>query len=136
MEVKFDEYLISTDKALLNKETIYSFLARSYWASKRPIETIDKTIDNSVCFGVYHGSRQIGFARVVTDEAVIFWLGDVYIDEEYRGKGIGKKLIETIVNFDKFRGLSGLLGTADAHGLYEQYGYIKELEKCMIRKPV
>jgi len=102
----------------------------------RPIETINKTIENSVCFGVYHGSRQIGFARVVTDEAVIFWLGDVFIDEEYRGKGIGKKLIETIVNDDKFKGLYGLLGTADAHGLYEQYGYIKEPEKCMVRKPV
>jgi hypothetical protein len=79
MEVKFDEYLISNDKALLNKEVIYSFLSRSYWANKRPIETINKTIENSICFGVYLGSRQIGFARVVTDEAIIFWLGDVFI---------------------------------------------------------
>lgn len=136
MEVKFDEFLISTEKALLNKEMIYAFLARSYWANKRPIETINKTIENSICFGVYHGSRQIGFARVVTDEAVVFWLGDVFIDEEYRGKGIGKKLIETIVNYEKIKGLSGVLGTADAHGLYEQYGYVKEPEKLMVRRPV
>lgn len=135
VEIIFSEYLISTDKSKLNVDVIHKFLSRSYWANLRPIETIIKSIDHSsLCFGVYHGVRQIGFARIVTDRATMYWLDDVFIDEEYRGKGIGKRLIATIVNYDELQALNGMLLTADAHGLYEQFGFAVNSKKAMIRK--
>ncbi|MNI41633.1 Acetyltransferase (GNAT) family protein [compost metagenome] len=134
MEVKFEDYIISTDKSLLNYETIYKFLASSYWANNRPREIINKSIETSFCFGVYHTKRQIGFARIITDWATTYWIGDVMIDEEYRGKGIGKKLIETIISYEDLKNLNGILGTADAHGLYEQYGFVKNADRFMIRR--
>ncbi|MTV49883.1 GNAT family N-acetyltransferase [Heliobacillus mobilis] len=136
MEVKFEDYLISSDKSLLNCETIYMFLASSYWAKNRPIEAINKSIETSLCFGVYHGNRQIGFARIVSDFATMYWLADVIIDEEYRGKGIGKKLVETILTSEDLKGLNGILGTLDAHGLYEQYGFVKNADRFMVKRPV
>ena len=135
MDVIFEEYVISADKALLNYETIYKFLAASYWANNRFTDIINKSIETSLCYGVYHGSRQIGFARVITDFATTYWLCDVVIDEEYRGKSIGKKLVETIINSEELKKLSGFLGTADAHGLYEQYGFVKNADRFMVRRP-
>ncbi|WP_438349991.1 GNAT family N-acetyltransferase [Paenibacillus sp. FA6] len=135
MEVRFEEYLISTDKTLLNHETIYMFLAASYWANKRPVEIMNRSIETSLCYGVYHGSRQIGFARVITDWATTYWLCDVVIDDEYRGRGIGKKLVKVIIQSEDLKDLSGFLGTADAHGLYEQYGFVKNTERFMVRRP-
>lgn len=90
MEWKYDEYLISTDRSRLQFETIHKFLAASYWANKRSVKTINKSIETSLCFGVYHDDRQIGFARVITDWATTYWLCDVFIDEEYRGRGIAR----------------------------------------------
>lgn len=135
MEVKFEEFLISTNKSLLNYETIHKLLAATYWANKRPIERIDRSIDTSFCFGTYHGSRQIGFARVITDWATTYLLCDVVIDEEYRGKGIGKKLVETIIQSEELKYLSGFLGTNDAHGMYEQFGFVRDVERFMVRRP-
>ena len=135
MEVKFGEYTINTDKSLLDLNTIKDFLATSYWANRRPADRIEKSIEGSICFGVYHNSKQIGFARIVTDGATIYWLGDVFILEEYRGKGIGKKLIETITESEELYHLGGILGTADAQGLYEQFDFVREPEKCMVRRP-
>ncbi|MZP30012.1 GNAT family N-acetyltransferase [Heliobacterium undosum] len=136
MELKFEDYLISTDKTLLHHETIYQFLASSYWANKRSIEAINKSIETSLCFGVYHGNRQIGFARIVSDFATMYWLADVMIDEEYRGLGIGKKLIETILASEELKGLNGILGTLDAHRLYEQFGFVKNADRFMVRRPI
>lgn len=135
MEWKYDEYLISTDRSRLQFETIHKFLVASYWANKRSVKTINKSIETSLCFGVYHDDRQIGFARVITDWATTYWLCDVFIDEEYRGRGIGKKLVETILNYENLKGLSGFLGTADAHGLYEQFGFVRDAERLMVRRP-
>lgn len=134
MSVGFGEYVISTDKTLLDYEMIYYFLAKSYWANKRSTEIIRKSIETSLCYGVYHGKKQIGFARVITDYATTYWLCDVVIDEKYRGKNIGKKLVETIINSKDLINLSGFLGTADAHGLYEQYGFVKDAGRFMVRK--
>ncbi|MBC9785076.1 GNAT family N-acetyltransferase [Heliobacterium chlorum] len=136
MELKFEDYLISSDKSLINRETIYKFLASSYWAKNRSFETINKSIETSLCFGVYHGNRQIGFARIVSDFATMYWLADVIIDEEYRGKGIGKKLVEAILASEDLKGLNGILGTLDAHGLYEQYGFVKNADRFMVKRPV
>ncbi|SMF79230.1 Predicted acyltransferase [Paenibacillus uliginis N3/975] len=134
MQVRFEDYLISTDKTLLNYENVCGLLAGTYWANKRPVEQIKKAIETSLCFGVYHGEKQIGFARVITDWATAYWLCDVIIDDEYRGKGIGKKLVETIIHSEELKDITGFLGTADAHRLYEQYGFVKDAESFMVRR--
>jgi hypothetical protein len=82
MEVYFDDYLISDDKNLLNFETVYGFLARNKWSIKRPKEVVKRAMDHSVCIGIYHDSKQIGMARLVTDDVTVYWLCDVFIDEE------------------------------------------------------
>lgn len=135
MEVIFGEYLISTDKSKLDVGTISKFLARSYWAHTRPVDRIVRSIEHSLCFGVYHGDRQVAFARAVTDWSTMYWLADVFVDEEYRGRGLGKKLIETVVSCEALEGLNGILGTVDAHGLYEQYGFVRNPERAMVRRP-
>jgi GNAT superfamily N-acetyltransferase len=129
----YDEFLISDDKSMLKVDTICGFLSRSYWANKRPAEIIEKSINNSVCYGIYYGDRQVGFARVVTDRATIYYLCDVFIDEEYRGRGLGKKSIEVIT--EEFEGMMGLLGTLDGHRLYEKYGFMRNTERFMNRRP-
>jgi GNAT superfamily N-acetyltransferase len=130
-----EEYTINTDKSLLQKETIQGFLSRSYWANTRSREMLERSIENSLCFGMYVGTRQVGFARVVTDYATMYWLCDVFIDEEYRGKGLGKKLVSYVSEFEPIRNLTATLATKDAHELYEQYGYTKELDRFMRRIP-
>jgi len=127
----YEPFLFSDDKSLINMETVLKFLSTSHWANQRPAEKIQQSIQNSVCFGIYDNKRQVGFARVVTDGATIYYLCDVFIDEEYRGRGLGKKLVELITK--EFEGISGILRTLDAHNLYEQYGFIKDSERFMSR---
>ncbi|WP_025028017.1 GNAT family N-acetyltransferase [Caldalkalibacillus mannanilyticus] len=134
MEEKIEGFMISTDKSLLDIEAITEFLGKSYWANQRTQETIIKSIENSLCYGVYENGKQVGFARVVTDGVTMYWLCDVYIDERYRGVGIGKKLISTIIHSEELKNLNGILGTLDAHGLYEQYGFIQVQDRFMRRK--
>ncbi|SDP12943.1 Acetyltransferase (GNAT) family protein [Paenibacillus sp. yr247] len=135
MRYEFDELLISDEKELLQIDVIAGFLSRSYWANKRSITTIQKSIEASLCVGVYHDRKQIGFARIVTDHATMYWLADVYVDEDYRGRSIGKKLIETITNSEDLKDLVGILGTKDAHELYEQYGFERDAARFMRRAP-
>lgn len=132
MELMYDEFLISDDKSKLKADTILGFLSRSYWANKRPAEITEKSINNSVCYGIYDGDRQVGFARVVTDWATIYYLCDVFIDEEYRGKGLGKKLVEVIT--EEYKEINGLLGTLDGHDLYEKYGFKRNPERFMNKR--
>lgn len=135
MREEFNEYIISNDKKLLNMQTIKEFLSRSYWANKRTAERIESSIQNSICYGVYQGNKQIGFARIVTDDATMYWLADVFIDEEYRNKGIGKQFIKTIITSDRLKDLMGILATRDAHELYTKYGFIQDNERFMRRLP-
>lgn len=130
-----NEYLISEDKELLDLAVIKGFLARSYWANKRLESVIEQSIHHSLCYGIYKENRQVGFARVVTDNATMYWLCDVYIDESFRGLGLGKKLIEHITASDRLKNLMGLLGTKDAHELYEQYDFVRDSERFMRRAP-
>lgn len=124
MEMVYGKYLISTEKSMLSLDTICDFLInRSYWARYRTREQIEKSINNSICFGVYDGKRQVGFARVVTDYSVMYWLCDVFVDEEYRSQSIGKLLVENVVNHPELKELNGILATRDAQGLYEKYGF-------------
>jgi len=118
-------FSISTDKNLLDVQLIYNFLEQdSYWARGIPVEVLQKAIANSMCFGVYKHNDQIGFARVITDNATFAYLCDVFILNNYRGLGLSKWLIQTIVNHPELQGLRRWsLATADAHGLYKQFGF-------------
>ncbi len=121
--------LISTDKSLLRIETIHSVLKESYWAKNIPVEILKRSIENSMCFGVYIEKEQIGFCRVITDKATFAYLADVFITENHKGKGYSKLLIKEVMAHPDLQGLRKfLLGTADAHGLYRQFGF-KELAK-------
>ncbi|CAM3178590.1 GNAT family N-acetyltransferase [Paenibacillus lupini] len=133
MEQWYKNYRVSDDKSLLNIETIGAFLGRSYWANQRSIETIEKSIQNSICYGIYQEDKQVGFARVVTDWATVYYLADVFIDEEHRGHGLGKELVGLIVG--QYEGIMGLLGTLDAHGLYEQFGFRRNADRFMNKRP-
>ena len=123
-------YTVSKDKGLLDLNIIYQYLSKeSYWAQGRTREAIEKSIQNSICYGIYKNNKQIGFARVITDYAVFAWLLDVFVLPDYQGNGAGKILMAAIMedadlaNVKRWR-----LSTADAHGLYEQYG-LTALEK-------
>lgn len=123
-----DGLLVSSDRKKIQVDTVCKMLKSSYWAAKRPREVIEKSIENSLCFGIYDGSRQIGFARIITDYSIFSYLCDVYIDEEYRGRGIGKWLVECILKWKDDNSISRMmLSTADAHELYRKFGF-KELE--------
>lgn len=119
------EFMITTDRTRLNQDLIHEFLFQSYWAEGIPPETVARSIRNSLCFGLLEGSRQIGFARVVTDYATFAYLADVFILEGYRGRGLAKFLMESIVKHPRLQGLRRwLLATRDAHSLYEKFGFI------------
>lgn len=124
IESRRDTLLISTDPSRLDLAAIKDMLSRSYWAKDRAPEVIQRSLQNSLVFGVYDNDRQIGLARIVTDYATFAWLCDVYILEEYRGHGIGKWLMETILSHPDLQGLRRfLLATRDAHELYSRYGF-------------
>ncbi len=124
MQAAKDDYRISTDKAILDIEYIHSFLSTSYWAEGIPKEVVQRSIEGSLCFGVYYQQRQIGFARVITDEATFAYLCDVFIDEAHRGQGLSKWLMETIMAYPTLHRLRRfMLATKDAHSLYQQFGF-------------
>lgn len=124
MEYKRDQFTISNDPSRLDVDEISRFLSRSYWADKREPTAIDKSIQNSLNFGVYDGEKLIGFARVVTDCATFAYLCDVFIHEDYRGQSIGKWMMECVIAHPDLQGLRRwMLATRDAHGLYSQFGF-------------
>ena len=123
-----NNFYVSTDKSKLDVDMIDQFLSgRSYWAKGRKRDTIVRSIGNSLCFGVYtHDHRQVGFARVLSDFAVFAWIMDVFILEDFRGRGLGKLLMGAIMEHPDLQELERWgLGTKDAHGLYEQFGFRK-----------
>ena len=136
MEIHRDQFTLSTDSSRLDMNTVYDFLSRSYWAKTRPRERTDEAFANSLVFGLYEGSRQIGVARVVTDFSIFAYLCDVFIDEDYRGQGLGKWLVQSILEHPDLKHVRRwLLATDNAHGLYRQYGFeqLSEAEKWMQR---
>jgi GNAT superfamily N-acetyltransferase len=130
IEYKRDAYLISNDKNKLNINIIHQYLSKdSYWAQGRSMETVRKSIDHSLCYGVYTDDQQIGFARIVTDYATFAWLADVFILESHRGLGLSKWLVECVVSHPDLQHLKNfLLATKDAHELYRRYGGFEMLE--------
>ena len=119
------DLLISDDPALLDRAFIHRFLSeRSYWAQGVPREIVDRSIEHSLCFGVYRDGPQIGFARAVTDFATFAWLADVFVVEDIRGHGIGKRLVAAVLAHPRLQGLRRFqLGTRDAHVLYARFGF-------------
>lgn len=130
-----EEFLISTNKMKIQTDIVYSFLTKSYWAEGISFDTVKKSIKNSMCFGVYHNNKQIGFARVITDYTRLAYLCDIFIIEEYRGRRLSKWLMETILSHSKLKNIkSWMLSTKDAHGLYEKFGFkIPEDPKRVMR---
>lgn len=123
MEWTKDQFVLSDQQELLDMKAVYRLLSTTYWAGDRAKETIKKSIENSITFGIYTEDRQIGFARVVTDKAVFSWLLDVVIDESYRGNGLGKWLMDCILAHPDIRETNMSLSTEDAHLFYEKYGF-------------
>jgi GNAT superfamily N-acetyltransferase len=124
MEWKRDGLTISTDRSRLDRDTIHDFLRGSYWASGISRELVDRSIDNSLCFGLYDGDRLVGFARVITDFATFAYLSDVFVLESHRGHGLGTWFTECVLSHPDLQNLRRwMLATADAHGLYRRVGF-------------
>lgn len=118
------EYEISTDPELLDVTAIHAFLAQSYWSPGIPRSVVERAISNSLCFGLYRGAEQAGFARVVTDKATFAYLADVFILEAHRGKGLSKWLMQVVEEHKDLQGLRRfMLATRDAHDLYRQFEF-------------
>ena len=118
------EYEITADKLRLDVATIHAYLTQSYWSPGVPRAIVERAIEGSLCFGVFHNGQQVGFARVVTDRATFAYLADVFILEPHRGKGVSKRLMEVVFAHPDLQGLRRfMLATKDAHGLYRQFGF-------------
>lgn len=132
-----NDYFISNDISLLDIPYIHNYLCnQSYWAKDVPMNVVKRSIENSVCFGVFDNNKQIGFGRVITDKATFGYLADIFIDNNYRGRGLSKWLIQTMLDHPELQGLRNwVLGTLDAHSLYEKLGFIVHPEpQRMMRK--
>ena len=139
MESRRGEFLISTDRARLDLDLIHGFLTNCYWAKGIPRDVVERSIEHSLCFGIYHevgekspllarparsGAPQVGFARVISDFATVAYLGDVFVLETYRGRGFSKWMMECILQQPSLQGLRRwILLTRDAHGLYAKSGF-------------
>ena len=123
-EARRGELLISTAAQLLDLDAIYDMLSRAYWAKGRSRELIARYLRHSLVFGVYAGARQIGLARIISDYTTFAWLCDVFIHEDYRGIGLGKWLVESVLAHPDLQGLRRfVLTTRDSDGLYAQFGF-------------
>ena len=125
LTMKFErgEYLLTDDKSKLDLDVVCAFLQATYWAAHRSREAINKSIQHSVCFGLFHAGRQVGFARAVTDRATFCYLCDVIIAPEHRGHGLGKWIVECMLAHPDLQTTTQCLRTRDAHGLYEPFGF-------------
>jgi len=135
-EAKRGRYLVSTDRARLDVAAIWTYLSKSYWAEGRSRAQVEKSLRYSVCFGLYLGRAQVGFARVVTDYATTAYLCDVYVLPEHQGKGLGRWLVERVMASKALKGVkSWSLRTRDAHDLYRKFGFaeITDPERWMKR---
>jgi len=124
LEVQQGDFTISTDKQKLDVALIHQFLSNTYWAKDLPLEIMEEAIRGSLCFGIYHQHKQVGFARLITDMATFAYLADVFVVPEYRGQGLSKWLVKTITEHPDLQLLRRwMLATVDAHGLYAQFGF-------------
>jgi N-acetylglutamate synthase-like GNAT family acetyltransferase len=130
MQFQKEDFYITTDKTKIDIQYVHQFLSNTYWAKDIPLDTLKRSIEGSICFSVFHSDKQVGFARVITDEATFAYLADVFIDDNYRGQGLSRWLMEVIMAQPSLQGLRRfLLATRDAHGLYEKFGF-KRIESA------
>jgi N-acetylglutamate synthase-like GNAT family acetyltransferase len=125
MEWRQDEFVVSDDPALVSVDAVHRFLSQeSTWSKGIPRERVATSIANSMCFTLLHNGKQIGFARLISDRSTIAYLGDVYVETEWRGKGLSKWLMDCVMSHPELQGLRRwILVTGDAHGLYRKYGF-------------
>ena len=124
MPLPSDNYEITTDTARMDVPAIHAFLSQTYWSSGIPLGVVQRAIANSLCFGVFSGKEQVGFARVISDKAAFAYLADVYILAAHRGKGLSRRIMEQVIAHPDLQNLRRmLLATRDAHALYAQYGF-------------
>jgi GNAT superfamily N-acetyltransferase len=125
MEWTLGRFVISDEVARVDRDVVHHYLAdESYWSRGVPREVVDRSIDHSLCLGLYDGAEQVGFARVITDRATFAFIADVFVVAAHRGQGLGTWIVETALAHPDMQGLRRiLLGTDDAHGLYEQLGF-------------
>jgi GNAT superfamily N-acetyltransferase len=115
---------VSSDRARLDLHLVHGWLTQSYWSPGIPPSTLRRAMENSICFGIYCGSKQVGFARVITDRATFGYLADVFILEPWRGRGLSKRLMEAVMAHPELQGLRRfMLATRDAHELYRKFGF-------------
>lgn len=123
-EFLLNDFIISNDKTKLQIDVICQFLWRTHWAGNRPRHTIIKSIENSLCYGIYKANQQIGLARIVTDYCTFAYLCDVFVDEEFRGRGLSTWMMSCIMKNPDLSSLRRfVLATKDAHGLYDKFGF-------------
>lgn len=130
-EIYMDHIMITDDRNALQFERVYELLGETYWAKDRTREEFERACDHSICYSLLVDGVQAGFARVVTDYVSVFYLGDVIIAPEYRGKGLGVKLVAHVMGDSRFNSTLGVLLTGDAQGLYEKFGFVREGERFM-----
>ncbi len=124
IELTRGEYVVSTDRSRIDIAAVHAFLSGSYWSPGIPEDVVRRGIAGAICFGLYHGREQVGFARVITDRATYAYLADVYVLEAHRGRGLGKWMMEVIMSHPSLQGLRRFsLSTRDAHSLYSQFGF-------------
>ncbi len=136
-ELRRDGYVVTTDASRLDIDYIHGFLTESYWARGIPRDVVARAIENSLNFGLFEGERQVGFARAITDRAWYAYIADVFVDEAHRDKGLGKLIMEAVTSHPDLQNLRRMmLGTADAHGLYRQFGFtdLDQPERWMTRR--
>ena len=136
MEWTENGYRLTDDASQIDFSAICDMLRTSYWANDRPREQIEASFRSpaSICFGLLHAGKTVGCARLVTDRITIAWLADVFIHPDHRGKGLGKFMIRSIFEYPDYTNLRTILGTRDAHGLYEQFGFVRK--ELMMRKKI
>ncbi len=132
MKWKKGEYITTDDKSNVDIDYVHRTLNTTYWARGRPKETVKKSIENSIFLSVFKDNRQVGYSRVVSDNATFAWICDVYIDPKHRGNGLGKWLMRCTLKHPSVKVRINLLATKDAQGLYEKYGF--ERKECMARR--
>lgn len=136
MKIKKDNYLITDDKNNIDIEYVIYNLHKTYWGKHRKREAIIRSIENSIFISLFYNMKQIGFSRIVTDNATFAWIADVFVDEKYRGRGLGKWLVKNTINHPDIKDIElQLLKTKDAHGLYERFGFTKDdVSDCLTRR--
>ena len=127
IEITFGGYKITTDKSKMDIVAIHDFLSKySGWSDNIPFDKVKSSIENSLNFGLFHNDKQIGFARIISDFSTIAYLGDIYVLDDYRGQGLSKKLMDSVIEHPNLQGLRRwILLTSTADWLYEKYGFTK-----------